>query len=86
MINRSGGVLLHISSLPGKYGIGNFGKEAVEFSKLLKDMGMSYWQTLPFSTTDKCNSPYKSFSAFAGNPYFINLEILQRKGFLHRRS
>ena len=82
MINRSGGVLLHISSLPGKYGIGNFGKEAVEFSKLLKDMGMSYWQTLPFSTTDKCNSPYKSFSAFAGNPYFINLEILAEKGLL----
>lgn len=82
MIKRSGGVLLHISSLPGKYGIGSFGKEAIEFSKILKEMGFTYWQTLPFGTIDKCNSPYKSFSAFAGNPYFIDLPSLAEKGLL----
>lgn len=82
MIKRSSGVLMHISSLPGKYGIGSFGKEAVEFSKILKEMGFSYWQTLPFGTVDKCNSPYKSFSAFAGNPYFIDLPALAEKGLL----
>lgn len=82
MIKRSSGVLLHISSLPGKYGIGSFGKEAIEFSKLLKEMGFSYWQTLPFGITDAYNSPYKSFSAFAGNPYFIDLSTLAEKGFL----
>lgn len=82
MIKRSSGVLLHISTLPGKYGIGSFGKEAIEFSKLLKEMGFSYWQTLPFGTTDNYNSPYKSFSAFAGNPLFIDLFSLFEKGLL----
>lgn len=82
MIKRSGGVLLHISSLPGKYGIGSFGKEAVKFSEKLKEMGFTYWQTLPFTTIDKHNSPYKSFSAFAGNPYFIDLPSLAEKGLL----
>lgn len=82
MIKRSGGVLLHISSLPGKYGIGSFGKEAVNFSKFLKEGGFSFWQTLPFGTIDKCNSPYKSFSAFAGNPLFIDLPTLFEKGLL----
>ena len=82
MIKRSSGVLLHISTLPGKYGIGSFGKEAIEFSKLLKEMGFSYWQTLPFGTIDACNSPYKSFSAFAGNPLFIDIFTLFEKGFL----
>ena len=82
MIKRSSGVLLHISTLPGKYGIGSFGKEAIEFSKLLKEMGFSYWQTLPFGTIDACNSPYKSFSAFAGNPLFIDISTLFEKGFL----
>ena len=82
MIKRSSGVLLHISTLPGKYGIGSFGKEAIEFSRLLKEMGFSYWQTLPFGTIDACNSPYKSFSAFAGNPLFIDIFTLFEKGFL----
>lgn len=76
---RASGVLMHISSLPGKYGIGSFGKEAVEFSKLLKEMGFSFWQTLPFGTIDDYNSPYKSFSAFAGNPLFIDVETLFKK-------
>ena len=81
-MKRSSGILLHISSLPGKYGIGSFGKEALKFSKFLKEMGFSWWQTLPFGTTDDCNSPYKSFSAFAGNPLFIDLPTLAEKGFL----
>lgn len=82
MIKRSSGILMHISSLPGKYGIGSFGKEAIEFSKFLKKMDMSYWQTLPFGTIDSFNSPYKSFSAFAGNPYFIDLLSLKEKNLL----
>ena len=81
-MKRSSGILLHISSLPGKYGIGSFGKEALKFSKFLKEMGFTWWQTLPFGTTDDCNSPYKSFSAFAGNPLFIDLPTLAEKGFL----
>lgn len=81
-MKRSSGILLHISSLPGKYGIGSFGKEALKFSKFLKEMGFTWWQTLPFGTTDDCNSPYKSFSAFAGNPLFIDLQTLAEKGFL----
>lgn len=85
-MKRSSGVLLHISSLPGKYGIGSFGKEAIEFSKLLKEMGFTWWQTLPFGTVDKCNSPYKSFSAFAGNPLFIDLSSLAEKGFLTEKE
>lgn len=79
---RSSGVLMHISSLPGPCGIGSFGKEAVAFAKLLKSMGFTYWQTLPFSTTDECNSPYTSFSAFAGNPYFIDLPTLYDQGLI----
>lgn len=82
MMKRTSGVLLHISSLPGDYGIGSFGKEAVNFSKLLKNMGFTYWQTLPFGTIDDYNSPYKSFSAFAGNPLFIDLPTLKEKELL----
>ncbi len=81
-MKRASGVLMHISSLPNKYGIGSFGKEAVEFSRVLKEMGMKYWQTLPFSIIDDCNSPYKSVSAFGGNPLFIDLETLYEKGLL----
>ena len=86
MINRSSGVLLHISSLPGEYGIGSFGKEAVEFARLLHDCGFSYWQTLPFLTIDQYNSPYASLSAFAGNPLFIDLPTLHKDGLLTREE
>lgn len=82
MINRSSGVLLHISSLPGEYGIGSFGKEAMEFARLLHNCGFSYWQTLPFLTIDQYNSPYASLSAFAGNPLFIDLPTLHKDGLL----
>lgn len=86
MINRSSGVLLHISSLPGEYGIGSFGKEAVAFAQLLHDCGFSYWQTLPFLTVDQYNSPYTSLSAFAGNPLFIDLPTLYKDGLLTREE
>ena len=72
MANRSGGVLLHISSLPGPFGIGCFGEEAVEFAARIRGAGFSFWQVLPFSKPGSGDSPYQSFSAFAGNPYFID--------------
>ncbi len=73
---------MHISSLYGKYGCGSFGKEAKEFVDFLSDSGFTYWQVLPFSMIDECNSPYKSYSAFAGNPYFIDLPTLKEKGLI----
>ena len=75
-MKRSSGVLMHISSLPGEYSIGTFGKHAKAFVDFLSDCGFSYWQVLPFSMVDECNSPYKSYSAFAGNPFFIDPETL----------
>ncbi len=75
-MKRTSGVLMHISSLPGDYSIGTFGKHAKYFIDILADCGFSYWQVLPFGMIDDCNSPYKSFSAFGGNPYFIDPEIL----------
>ncbi len=81
-MNRSCGVLMHISSLPGDYSVGAFGKEARDFVDFLCDAGFSYWQVLPFCMADEFNSPYKSYSAFSGNPYFIDLPTLCRKGLL----
>ena len=83
MINeRKSGVLMHISSLFGDYGIGSFGEGAKEFIDFLKECGFTYWQTLPFCMADDCNSPYQSYSAFGGNPYFIDLDILFKKGLI----
>lgn len=76
MQRRSSGVLLHISSLMGPYGIGVFGRDTLRFIDFLKDAGFRAWQVLPFTVPDECNSPYKSVSAFAGNPYFIDPEQL----------
>ena len=73
---RECGVLLPIASLPSKYGIGAFSKEAYEFVDQLKAAGQSYWQILPLGPTGYGDSPYQAFSAFAGNPYFIDLEQL----------
>ena len=81
-MKRSAGVLMHISSLYGDYSIGSFGDEAKEFLNFLSDMGFSYWQVLPFTMVDDCNSPYQSYSAFAGNPYFIDLNKLKSKGLI----
>ncbi len=77
---RKSGILLHISSLPGKYGIGCFGKEAYNFVDKLKEAKQSFWQILPLGPTSYGDSPYQSFSTFAGNPYFIDLEQLIEEG------
>ncbi len=81
-MKRSSGVLMHISSLPGEYSIGSFGKEAIEFVDFLASSGFSMWQVLPFCMTDECNSPYKSYSSFSGNPYFIDLPTLYNEGLI----
>lgn len=82
MMKRSSGVLMHVSSLWGKYGCGSFDMAAREFIDFLADCGFSYWQVLPFCMVDECNSPYKSYSAFGGNPYFLSLDKLVEKGLL----
>lgn len=79
---RGSGVLLHISSLPGPYGIGCFGDEALEFAEKISSAGFSYWQVLPFSKPGSGDSPYQSFSAFAGNPYFIDPRQLHERGLI----
>jgi len=71
-MTRASGALLHISSLPGPFGIGCFGDEALHFAQLLHTAGCRYWQVLPFTQTGNCDSPYQSFSAFAGNELFID--------------
>ena len=79
---RASGILLPISSLPSKYGIGTFSKSAYEFIDILKAAGQKYWQILPLGPTGYGDSPYQSFSTFAGNPYFIDLEALIEEGYL----
>ncbi len=69
---------MHVSSLWGDYSIGSLGKSAKEWIDIMKEAGFSYWQVLPFCLTDEYNSPYKSFSAFSLNPYFIDLELLYK--------
>ena len=79
---RESGVLLPIFSLPSKYGIGCFSKEAYTFVDQLKEAGQKKWQILPLGPTGYGDSPYQSFSTFAGNPYFIDLESLIKEGLL----
>ena len=79
-MKRASGVLMHISSLFGDYSCGSFGDEAKYFIDFLEKCGFSYWQVLPFCMADECNSPYKSYSAFAGNPFFVDLKKLNKKG------
>ena len=84
-MNRSAGILLPIFSLPSSYGIGCFDKTAYEFVDFLADAGQTYWQILPLAPTshgEPDDSPYQSFSAFAGNPYFISLDELIEEGVL----
>lgn len=83
---RAAGILLPISSLPSKYGIGCFSKSAYEFVDQLKTAGQSYWQILPLGPTGYGNSPYQSFSTFAGNPYFVSLEDLIEEGVLTKEE
>ncbi len=79
---RECGMLLPVSSLPSRYGIGAFSKEAYEFVDRLEEAGQSCWQILPLGPTGYGDSPYQAFSAFAGNPYFIDLEQLTEEGLL----
>jgi 4-alpha-glucanotransferase len=74
--SRSSGILLHISSLPGNFGIGDLGRSAYDFVDFLSDTGTKFWQILPLNPTGYGNSPYQGISAFAGNPLFINPEHL----------
>ena len=83
---RTAGILLPITSLPSKYGIGSFSKEAYEFVDFLERAKQTYWQVLPMGPTGYGDSPYQSFSTFAGNPYFIDLEELIEKGWLSRKD
>ena len=85
-MKRASGILLPIASLPSKYGIGCFSKEAYDFIDWLKETGQSYWQILPLSPTSYGDSPYQSFSSFAGNPYFIDLEALIEEGVLTKEE
>ena len=81
-MKRAAGILLPVSSLPSKYGVGCFSRSAYRFVDWLRDAGQSYWQILPLCPTSFGDSPYQSFSTFAGNPYFISLEELVREGVL----
>ena len=81
-MQRSAGILLPVSSLPSPYGIGCFSQEAYDFVDWLKEAGQTYWQILPLGVTSYGDSPYQSFSAFAGNPYFISLDELVKEGVL----
>lgn len=81
-MSRRCGILLPISSLPSKYGIGAFSKEAYEFVDFLAASGQKLWQVLPMGPTGYGDSPYQSFSTFAGNPYFIDLDTLVQKKLL----
>lgn len=85
-MDRTSGVLMHISSLFGEYSIGSFGEEAKSFIDFLKECGFTYWQVLPFCMADRFNSPYQSYSAFGGNPYFVDLTTLFEKGLLTKEE
>ncbi|MCR2023638.1 4-alpha-glucanotransferase, partial [Blautia pseudococcoides] len=83
---RESGILLPISSLPSGCGIGCFSKEAYTFVDQLASAGQKYWQILPLGPTSYGDSPYQSFSTYAGNPYFIDLEVLVREGVLTQKE
>ena len=84
-MTRESGILLSITSLPSKYGIGCFDKAAYDFVDFLERAGQRYWQILPLGATSHAgafDSPYQAYSAFAGNPYFISLDALVEEGVL----
>ena len=85
-MEKGSGLLVHISSLPSKHGIGTFGREAHAFVKFLAKAGQKYWQMLPLNPTSYGDSPYQSFSAFALNPYFVDLDDLVREGLLTKKE
>ena len=81
---RESGVLMHITSLPGPYGVGTMGKNAFAFVDFLKKAGQHYWQILPLTPTGYGDSPYQSCSTFAGNHYLIDLDLLVEEGLLEK--
>ncbi|MBR0484362.1 MAG: 4-alpha-glucanotransferase [Oscillospiraceae bacterium] len=83
---RKSGILLHISSLPSRYGIGRMGQAAYDFVDFLQESETAYWQILPLSPTSYGDSPYQSFSVYAGNPYFIDFEKLEEQGLLEHED
>jgi len=83
-MKRSSGVLMPMSSLPSPYGIGTMGKSAYQFVDFLRRSGQRYWQLLPLGPTSYGDSPYASFSTYAGNPYYIDLDLLVRDKLLRR--
>lgn len=86
LMKRASGILMHISSLPSPYGVGSFGKEAYRFVDFLSAAKQKYWQILPLGPTSYGDSPYQSFSTFAGNPYFIDLDALKEQGLLYNED
>ena len=83
---RGCGILLPVSSLPGKYGIGTFGKEAYDFIDLLKKMDQKYWQILPLGPTTFGDSPYQTYSTFAGSENYLNLEELYQDKLITKKE
>src|SRR3974377_385898 len=82
---RSSRILLHPTSLPGPYGIGELGPEAHRFADFLRDSGQRIWQVLPLGHTEDADSPSQCFAAFAANPLLISLDILAVRGYLNAR-
>ena len=80
---RSAGILLHPTSLPGKYGIGDLGDDAFKFIDFLEKAGQKLWQVFPLGPTGYGDSPYQCFSAFAGNPNLVSPDKLKEDGLLH---
>ena len=83
---RRSGILMPVFSLPSKYGIGCFSEEAYRFVDFLEKAGQKLWQILPLGPTSYGDSPYQSFSTFAGNPYFIDLEEFVKKGWIKEKE
>ena len=83
---RTCGILMPVSCLPSKYGIGSFGNEAYRFIDFLAECRQTFWQILPLGPTGYGDSPYQSFSAFAGSPYYIDLDILAEEGYIDRQD
>ena len=86
LIERSSGILRPISSLPSPHGIGTMGKAAYDFADFLAAAGQKYWQLLPLGPTSYGDSPYQSFSSFAGNPYYVDLDMLIEEGLLDKST